>query len=71
MGRASTSSEARSSALAARGLAPVRCTLANQRRNRSSLARLGISIPARASLPHSWSTWTRIASATSVGTPIG
>jgi hypothetical protein len=41
--------------VAARGLAPVRSHFANQRRNRSSLARLGTIIATNASVPHSWS----------------
>jgi hypothetical protein len=43
---------ARGAQLAGSGLAPVRCNLANQRRNRSSPCRLGTSGAAMASVPH-------------------
>jgi hypothetical protein len=53
------------------GVTLVRCIFANQRRNRASPARLGTSIAAMASVPHSWSNWARSASAASAGIPIG
>jgi hypothetical protein len=45
--------------------------LANHLRNRTSPARLGTWVAAIASVPQSWSTCPRTASAICVGTPIG
>jgi hypothetical protein len=50
---------------------PGALQLGEPAQNRSSPARLGIRIPARASLPHSWSTWPRRVWVTSAGTPMG
>jgi hypothetical protein len=71
MGGASISYAARRNDCTAFGLATVRWALENHRMNRSSRARLGTLISAKAWVPHSWSTWARIASATSTGSPIG
>jgi hypothetical protein len=70
-GHTSTSIIARRILWAALGLAPARTIFPNQRRNRSSPARLGDNIAAMVSEPHSWSIWANSASATSVGIPIG
>jgi hypothetical protein len=51
-GRASISNSARAKACAARGLAALRISLANQRQNRWSPPRLGITRCAMASVPH-------------------
>jgi hypothetical protein len=71
MGRTSTANRARSNAGAALGPALVRCSLAYQRRNRWSPARLGATTAALASVPHSSANWATRASATSNGIPIG
>jgi hypothetical protein len=70
-GRASISNVTRRRACAALGLAVLRISLANQRRKRSSWARLGTSMATAASVPQSWSNWSRAASKASGGIPIG
>jgi hypothetical protein len=49
----------------------ARWSLADQRQNHSSSARLGAKIPVYASVPHSSSVRATIASAASGGSPMG
>jgi hypothetical protein len=52
-------------------VAMARWSLADQRQNHSSSARLGAKIPVYASVPHSSSVRATIASAASGGSPMG
>ena len=53
------------------GLAIERCSLATQRRNRSSPARLGMAVEMGSAVPQVSSTREMMASARSGGIPIG